>query len=269
MSAPELEAFWQEAWVLLDDGRAREALALAGRQLDRAPDLAEGHYVAGVAHGDLDDVEASLEHHARAAMLAPDWDEAVVMHVAALHRACRFAEAREILGALEEQPPQIALYEYLIGLLAERDGDEASARAAFSRAAALDPETYPLGRRLDEARVQSLIEAALLRLPEPFRDALDNIAIVLESIPDEATLTAESPPIDPEILGLYVGTPLTARSLEASGQSPDVVYLFQRNLERQCETDEELEREIAITLYHEIAHALGFEEEDMSSMGLD
>lgn len=269
MSTWKVESFWDEAWMLLDSGRAREALSLAWRVLDTDPDLAEAHYIVGVAEGDLDEVEASLDHHARAAVLAPDWDEAVVMHVAALHRMCRFSEAREILATLEEAPPEIALYEYLVGLLAERDGDDESARRAFARAAAMDPETYPVGRHLDEEDFQSLIEAALSRLPEPFREALDNIAIVLEPVPDETSLTDVSPPHDPEILGLYVGTPMTSRSVDASGQAPDVVYLFQRNLERQCGTDEELEREIAITLYHEIAHALGFEEADMPGMGLD
>lgn len=269
MSTRDVETFWREAWRLLDDERPEDARALANRWLDEDPELAEAHYVAGVAAGDLDDPAASLDHHAHAAMLAPEWDEAVVMHVAALFRMARISEAQEIVTALEEDPPEIALYHYLRGLLLERRGDDHAARKAFAEAQALEPDAYPLPRRLDARSFQRAMEAALERLPDEFRRALDNIAIVLEPVPDEATLTDASPSHDPELLGLYVGTPLTARSVDASGQTPDVIYLFQRNLERQARTPEELEEEIAVTLYHEIAHALGFEESDMPGLGLE
>jgi predicted Zn-dependent protease with MMP-like domain len=269
MSSPDVESFWRDAWRLLDDERPGDARTLARRWIDRYPELAEAHYVAGVAEGDLDDPVASLEHHAQAAMLAPDWDEAVVMHVAALFRMARIAEAREVVSALEEDPPDIALYHHLRGLVLEREGDDAAAREAFAKAEAIDPEGYRRPRTTDTESFQASVEAALERLPETFRNALDNIAIVLEPFPEESLLTETSPPHDPELLGLYVGTPMPSRSVEASGQTPDVIYLFQRNLERQVTSDEELEAEIAVTLYHEIAHALGFEEEDMPGLGLE
>jgi predicted Zn-dependent protease with MMP-like domain len=269
MSSPDVEALWHDAWRLLDDSKPDAALALARRWLTKYPDLAEAHYVAGVAEADLDDPEASLDHHARAAILAPDWDEAVVMHVAALFRMARFSEAHEIVAALDEDPPEIALFHHLRGLLLERAGDDAGAREAFAAAEALDPEEYAPPCAQETAAFQATMEAALLRLPAEFRRALENMAIVLEPFPDEATLTDASPPHDPEILGLYVGTPLPMKSVEASGQTPDVIYLFQKNLERNARTRAELEEEIAVTLYHEVAHALGFEETDMPGLGLE
>ena len=42
----------------------------------------------------------------------------------------------------------------------------------------------------------------------------------------------------------------------------------QRNLERMSATRAELDEQIRITLYHELGHYLGFEEEDMDDLGL-
>ena len=50
---------------------------------------------------------------------------------------------------------------------------------------------------------------------------------------------------------------------------PNTIYLFQRNLERAAKNRDDLIEQIRITLYHELAHYLGFEEEDMGDLGLE
>ena len=50
---------------------------------------------------------------------------------------------------------------------------------------------------------------------------------------------------------------------------PPRILLFQRNLERYARDEAELRREIARTLHHELAHYLGFGEEDMAELDLD
>jgi predicted Zn-dependent protease with MMP-like domain len=47
-----------------------------------------------------------------------------------------------------------------------------------------------------------------------------------------------------------------------------VIHLFQRNLERIARDEEELVEEIRITLFHEIGHRLGFDEEGVDALGL-
>ena len=47
-----------------------------------------------------------------------------------------------------------------------------------------------------------------------------------------------------------------------------MLYLFRHNLEAATGSREELEREIGITLYHELGHALGFDEEGVEGLGL-
>ena len=52
-------------------------------------------------------------------------------------------------------------------------------------------------------------------------------------------------------------------------EQPGVVFLFQKNLERMCPDRPTLEDEIRITVWHELAHYLGFGEDEMEEMGLD
>ena len=49
---------------------------------------------------------------------------------------------------------------------------------------------------------------------------------------------------------------------------PNTIYLFQRNLERAAKDRDDLVEQIRITLWHELGHYLGFEEEDMDDLGL-
>jgi predicted Zn-dependent protease with MMP-like domain len=93
---------------------------------------------------------------------------------------------------------------------------------------------------------------------------------VVEDLPSDALLSDEAPPLDPELLGLFVGTARTERTFAAAGiESPPRILLFQRNLERFARDEAELRREIARTLHHELAHYLGFEEEQMADLDLD
>ena len=47
-----------------------------------------------------------------------------------------------------------------------------------------------------------------------------------------------------------------------------MIYLFQRNLERFADDEEHLREEIRTTLFHEIAHLLGWDEDEVEAMGL-
>ena len=94
--------------------------------------------------------------------------------------------------------------------------------------------------------------------------------VVVLDLPPENILTAQAPPLDPELLGLFVGTALPDRSFGTGGiDTPPQIILFKRNLERFARDDRELTDEIARTLHHELAHYLGFAEEDMVDLDLD
>ena len=96
------------------------------------------------------------------------------------------------------------------------------------------------------------VEAALETLPEDLREAMSNIAIVVE----------DEPPAGQPLLGLYEGIPLTKRSSFYAGAAPDKISIYRGPLERLYGHDEELlERMIRRVVLHEIAHHFGISDE--------
>jgi predicted Zn-dependent protease with MMP-like domain len=79
---------------------------------------------------------------------------------------------------------------------------------------------------------------------------------------DELGMTPDDPP-----LGLYQGASLMERSVFAPPLYPDTIFIFQNPLEQMCDTLEELEQEIEITVVHEIAHFLGIGEDRLTELG--
>lgn len=99
-------------------------------------------------------------------------------------------------------------------------------------------------------------------LPEWVRQGLDNIELVIEDRP--------GPDLDPTgagLLGLYVGTPLTERSIEDVEVVPDVIYLFRLPHLELGLPEALLHDEIRTTLIHEIAHFYGIDDDHLDEIG--
>jgi predicted Zn-dependent protease with MMP-like domain len=108
-----------------------------------------------------------------------------------------------------------------------------------------------------------LVDRALLGIPQDFRDALQNIAIVIEDEPTPEQLAEVG--IDPPetLLGLYQGTPLTERHWAHGNTLPDKITLFQWPIEDASEDEDDLVVAIGETLIHEIGHYFGLSEEEI------
>jgi predicted Zn-dependent protease with MMP-like domain len=246
------------------------ALRLARGALDESVEADPViHFLAGVALLELDDPEQAAATLSRAVELDPDDAEFRANLAFALYRSCAFSEAVEEARRALEADSGLPDTHFVLALLLERSGD-AAADSHFKRAAELDDERFPLPSRLGEAEFEAIVLRARDRLPEKFARHLDSVAVSVEPLPDDAILNEEEPPLDPELFGLFVGVPLTGRSVfSPGGDLPPRILLFKRNLER-CFTDrDELEREIAVTLYHELGHYLGMNEEELVAIDLD
>jgi predicted Zn-dependent protease with MMP-like domain len=115
-------------------------------------------------------------------------------------------------------------------------------------------------------RFERLVADALASIPRRFRDAMTNLAIVVEDEPAPALL--EDMEIEPPdtLLGLYQGTPLTERRWDYGNALPDRILLFQGPHERESEDEEDLVVAIAETLIHEIGHYFGLTEEEIEQI---
>ncbi len=120
---------------------------------------------------------------------------------------------------------------------------------------------------MDRRRFEELVAEALDRLPAYFREKLDNIAVIVEDEPPPEI--AEEYQRDGQLLlGLYQGVPLPERSVWSPYPYPDVISIYQRNIERICRTEEEIIQQVQETVMHELGHYFGMDEEKLRDLGL-
>jgi len=105
------------------------------------------------------------------------------------------------------------------------------------------------------------MQAALADLPAQYADALANVSFAVTRVlpPRERRRRG----ISGTLYGLYEGIPLTHRDSSYDRAVPDRVTLFWGPLMRDFPDDGRLEREVRNTVYHEIAHYFGLDEEDL------
>jgi predicted Zn-dependent protease with MMP-like domain len=102
------------------------------------------------------------------------------------------------------------------------------------------------------------VRAALDSLPPALAQALRNVAVVVEEVH----------PDDPDLFGLYEGIPLPERGDDA-GSLPDRIAIYRRPLEEEFPDPADLEREIRITVLHELGHYFGLDEDRLEELGYD
>jgi predicted Zn-dependent protease with MMP-like domain len=107
-------------------------------------------------------------------------------------------------------------------------------------------------------RFEELVGAALDTLPPELTTLVDNCVVLVED---------DAPADDPDLLGLYDGTPLTERDSSYSMVVPDRITIFRRPILAICETDEEVVEEVRVTVAHEIAHHFGIDDDRLHELG--
>lgn len=108
----------------------------------------------------------------------------------------------------------------------------------------------------------------LLRLPEKFRKKIKNVAFLVEDEPSAETRREIKLGDGETLLGLYRGVPNTARGADygVGPTLPDTIVLYQHPIEAEaCEQDgdfrEAVREVVADTIWHEVAHYFGWDEE--------
>ncbi|HXH06343.1 MAG TPA: metallopeptidase family protein [Vicinamibacterales bacterium] len=119
---------------------------------------------------------------------------------------------------------------------------------------------------MTRARFERLVEQALATVPKRFRDALRNIAIVVEDDPPQDVLDEMGIEPPDTLFGLYHGTPLPEREWAYGNVLPDKISIYQRPIEEACESDEEIVRTIGETLIHELGHYFGLSEAEIEEI---
>lgn len=118
------------------------------------------------------------------------------------------------------------------------------------------------------ADIEALADRARTNLPEPFAAAASGVVVqVLDFAPDD--ILAEMGIEDPfELTGLYQGVPMTEKSVFDSPGQPDMIWLFRAAIldEWLARGDVTLDHLVAHIYVHELAHHLGWSDEDIAAI---
>jgi predicted Zn-dependent protease with MMP-like domain len=110
---------------------------------------------------------------------------------------------------------------------------------------------------ISQARFEELVGDALDSIPPPLLTLLDNVVIQV----------ADRDPDEPSLLGVYHGIALTERLSDYTFALPDTITLFRLPIVDACADEQEVAREVAITVVHEIGHHFGIDEDRLHELG--
>lgn len=110
------------------------------------------------------------------------------------------------------------------------------------------------------------VAEALEQLPMEFRDKMENVEILVEDFADLETLNSLGLTSRWDLLGLYVGVPLTERSFFSMNPLPERIYLYRRPILKTAGGIRNLSMAIRDVLLHELGHHFGFDDRDLEQM---
>ena len=113
-----------------------------------------------------------------------------------------------------------------------------------------------------------VLEALELLAPE-FYERLqnENVDIVVEQEPSHAKLSELGLSANETLFGLSEGVSLADGGSHAS-TLPSKITIFQKPIEDSADNREDLNEEVLKTVWHEVGHFLGFDEDEVADMGL-
>jgi predicted Zn-dependent protease with MMP-like domain len=123
--------------------------------------------------------------------------------------------------------------------------------------------------KLNESEFTKVVEEALKEIPESLRHYMADVVIDVEPRPSRSDLDEVGIDDPTELLGMYHGTPMTEWSSDMSPRLPDRITIYHKNLEAICETREELIEQIRTTVFHEVGHYFGLDEDDLEALGYE
>jgi predicted Zn-dependent protease with MMP-like domain len=115
---------------------------------------------------------------------------------------------------------------------------------------------------------ERVVREAVESIPQPLREQLANVEVVIADWPTQADLTGAGVPRGYTLFGLYTGIPLTERTSGYNMVLPDRITIYRGPLTDAYDDVDELRDQIRGTVIHEFAHFFGLSEDDLSRLGV-
>jgi predicted Zn-dependent protease with MMP-like domain len=108
-----------------------------------------------------------------------------------------------------------------------------------------------------------IVDEGIRAIPEKFLSLIDNVAIVVEDQPSEEQKEKFHLRHGWTLFGLYEGIPQSKRGNHYSSVVPDKITIFQKPIENAAKNLEDMKAIVKNTVWHEIAHYFGLNEEEV------
>jgi len=112
-----------------------------------------------------------------------------------------------------------------------------------------------------------LLLDAINELPQNIKTRLSNVSVVVEDSPDAYIMEKLKLKSNRVLLGVFQGIPLNKKSVWHSSTLPEKITLFQKNIESVCRSEDDIKQRIKKVIRHEVAHYVGFSEEEIRQLG--
>lgn len=113
---------------------------------------------------------------------------------------------------------------------------------------------------MDNEKFEELVRQGIDTIPKRFLEKLDNVDIIIEDEPTEEQLRKLKLGLGSKLFGLYEGVPQTKRG-HYSWVLPDKITIFKKTFEEICLNGEQIKEQVKRTVWHEIAHHFGMNEQ--------
>jgi predicted Zn-dependent protease with MMP-like domain len=127
---------------------------------------------------------------------------------------------------------------------------------------------------MEREKFVKLVDEALGALPMRFRKRIHNVAVVVENVPPDQLSRSDlrnlgiidSDDAENLVLGVFEGVPATKKSVFDLSAGPDRIVLYQKNIEAVCSNEDEIRKEIRLTVIHELGHYFGMTEAQLEDV---
>jgi predicted Zn-dependent protease with MMP-like domain len=112
--------------------------------------------------------------------------------------------------------------------------------------------------QISPERFEELVADAIDLVPDELARHMENVAVF---VADRSRVRG--------LLGLYQGVPLTSRgnSYGIGGGAPDRITIYREAILARCATEEDVVRQVTVTVIHEIAHHFGIDDDRLRELG--
>jgi len=95
---------------------------------------------------------------------------------------------------------------------------------------------------------------------------MENVEILVQDFPDRVTIESMGLDSKWDLLGLYVGVPLSNRSIFSAPPLPETIILYRQPILRTAGSGANLAAVVRDVIVHELGHHFGFSDDELYSM---